>query len=73
MDYVKESVEVEITEAMVSVIKETLEGLDQLQEIVNANGLTFQTSDGHCYGIDDLVETMNVLMALADPTCEFVE
>lgn len=75
MDYVKEKTKVEITDEMVSLIEELLDGLDQLKEVVAKNDFTIQNShdDEIWFDLTDLLETIKLLKTLTEPTCEFVE
>lgn len=73
MIWTETEVEVIVSDEMIDKIKEVVEGLDNLEDILLEYGFRFGTRNGNWFDYDDVYNAKELLETLADPRCEFEE
>lgn len=73
MIWTETEVKVIVSDEMVDKIKEVVEGLDNLKDILLEYGFHFGTRNGDWFDYDDVYHAKELLETLTRPDCEFKE
>lgn len=71
MIWTEEKVEVIVSDEMIDRIKDVVEGLGYLEDIMYEHGFYFHAPSTDYYSPEDVHNVKEFLETLADPRCEF--